>query len=113
MNLRFVNFFIIFTIFSQINPQPLDDDKIFDDYMKKFNIRIGKSANDVSNAKMNVISRYRTTKWHNEQFRNGSVKFEMELNKFSYLSGDELARRTLGVRNETSPYSEFGECSCF
>ena len=114
MELKFVIFLLILInnyceIFSATLPNA-EEDKVFNEYLNKFKIRIGKRVDEVDRIRNNVISKYRMIKRHNEKFRNGKEKYELELNKFSYLSFEELTKTTLGFRgNETSPYASGGK----
>ncbi|XP_070496196.1 cathepsin L-like peptidase [Chironomus tepperi] len=110
MELKFVIFLLIlinnFSIIMSASMPDTEEDQVFAEYMNKFKIRLRKTANEVDKVRNNVIGKYRMIKRHNERFRKGKEKFEMELNKLSYLSFEELKKSTLGFRgNETSPYA--------
>lgn len=110
MNLNFVIFLLILiSNFHKIASES-EEDIVFSEYLNKFKIRLGKTATEVNKIRNNVIGKYRLIKKHNERFKSGKEKFELELNKFSYMSFEELTKSTLGFRgNETSPYASKGE----
>lgn len=114
MEVKFVIFLLIlvncFHKIILVSLPESEEDKIFNEYINKFKIRLGKVADEVDRARNNVIGKYRVIQRHNERFNNGKEKFELELNKFSYLSFEELTKTTLGFKgNETSPYASQGK----
>jgi hypothetical protein len=114
MEVKFVIFLLIlvncFHIIILVSQPESEEDKVFQEYINKYKIKIRKTPNEVDRVKNNVIGKYRQIQRHNERFKNGKEKFELELNKFSYLSFEELSKTTLGFRgNETSPYASQGK----
>jgi hypothetical protein len=111
MNFRLAVIFLVVVvgISAKVKLTAEDEEKVFEDYVKRFSLRRGRTSS-VSKMRENVVRRYKEVLQHNERFETGQSSFAEELNKFSYMSAEELAATSLGFRgNETSSYSAKGE----
>lgn len=89
----FVAIFVIFAVSFAFGDKTKDE--VFDEYLKKNNLRFGRGAN-VEKAKDNVFRRWKEVEDHNKEFKEGKTFFEMALNDLSWQDREQIAREKLG-----------------
>lgn len=87
--------FLILAAFLALSFATDEDDKIYENYLEKFKIRVGRNAGD-DKIKENVLRRRREVDEQNEKYRKGEANFFAELNELSYKDEDEIRTTNLG-----------------
>lgn len=87
--------FLIFAALVAFSLATSDEDKIVQDYLEKFKIRVPRNSN-VDKIRQNVLKRFRESETHNEKYRKGEENFFTELNELSWKDEDEIRATSLG-----------------
>lgn len=83
-----------------------EEDKIADDFFKKFNKNRGRSQKDIERRRRIVIDRFYEIEEHNERFERGEEIYEQGLNELSDLSDDEIAKSWTGLKVDENSSEE-------
>ncbi|KAG5669346.1 hypothetical protein PVAND_017234 [Polypedilum vanderplanki] len=95
-------------IFAKIELSKEDEERIFEEYAARYNLRRGRT-NEVDEMKKNVLRRYKNILQHNELYGKGASSFLETLNEFSYKSNEELKKTSLGFKgNASSNFNDGG-----
>ncbi|KAG5678086.1 hypothetical protein PVAND_007788 [Polypedilum vanderplanki] len=81
---------------AQLTPE--EEDRIFEQWLREHNIKVPHDE-AYKQWKANVIQRLNEIEAHNEDFRNGKVKFKQVLNHFAHLSSEEISKTKHGHKN--------------
>lgn len=85
-----------------------DDDKIFEQYLSEFNIRLPRSGSSVELKKKNFLKNRDSILKHNERFRKGEETYELAVNEYTLLDHEEFVFLKTGLL-EKSGNESFGQ----
>lgn len=64
---------------------------------KKYNIRLSRSASELEEKKKNFFQKFDDIESHNERFKKGLEKYDLEINEFSVYNLDEFLNLKTGL----------------
>lgn len=75
---------------------PDEENEIFNDYLTRFKIRLGRSDN-LDNVRNTFIEEYKNVERHNREYAAGNVTYELGINEYSYLTYEEKIKYLTGL----------------
>jgi hypothetical protein len=77
-----------------------EEDKLFQDFLVKFRIRLSRSGSQDDVKKKNFLQNYKIIQDQNQRFRNQSSPYQLDLNKYSILNLEEFVSLRTGLNQK-------------